>query len=511
MKILHISDLHLGNDFIPRAVLSRRRWWKKVMPELKNGLAEAIRAHNCDYIVISGDFVNKPNKKAFSYSAAFIREVLHNANVDIRKQVLAVPGNHDVSFLPYKHKDEFARLLPYRQFLLRLFDEKNLDNRKARFVHADPNRKLLFLALDTTSREGLLPGADGKVGRDQLRWAEDEIKGYQRLVSDFDDYVKIAIMHHHCVPLSGDTARSNQLMQLLDAGDVIQMLQKYSFNIVLHGHKHYPHVNFLLRSDSGAMTIVGAGTTTSPYLEEQRTFGNNYNLLEFDRDQVTITRFKANPAGQFQLDSVPQTKPLFRVSSEGYRASLVRQVVSVQPNGTADVIFERQEMRVDPGTMIRTLPVRLLVTKPGKFLYCNLVSPTGGSSVNWKIKNETAYDGDVVFNQPLTNKSATFDLRYEYGVENGIALQKSANQAVESTEVILQAPAGKLQIVVRFPKGYPVDLNTVEVRYERFGAPLDPASLPIPKITRDLPINEFNVTVTNPPLNVNIIAEWRLP
>jgi 3',5'-cyclic AMP phosphodiesterase CpdA len=511
MKILHISDLHLGNDFIPRAIFSRRRWWKKVMPELKKGLADAIERHDCDYIVISGDFVNKANKKAFLYSAEFIRDVLQEANVDIRRQVLTVPGNHDVSFMPYKHKDGFARLLPYREFLLELYNENNLDKRTARFVHLDPNHKLFFLALDTTSLEGLLPGADGQIGREQLKWAEEEIEGYQGLVPDFDDYVKIAIMHHHCVPLSGDTAQSNQLMQLLDAGDVIQLLQKYSFNIVLHGHKHYPHINFLLRSDSGAMTIVGAGTTTCPYVEEQRTFGNNYNLLEIDRDYVTITRFKANPAGQFQSDSAPQTKPLFRLSNDGYRASLVRQVLTVQMNGTADVIFERQQVKIDPNTTIRMLPVRLLVSEPGKFLYCKLVSPLGGSHVKWRIKDETAYDGDVIFNQPLTNQSAPFDLRYDFSIENGITMQKSVNQTVDSTEVVLQAPAAKLEINVRFPKNYPVNLNTVVARFEKFGTVLDPATLPKIKIVRDPAINEFTTLVANPPLDVNIIAEWQLP
>lgn len=427
MKLLHLSDLHLGNDFIPRAILSRRRWWKRVSPDLQNGLTDALKEHSCDYVIISGDFVNKPDEKAFEYSADFIRTVLVGAQVDIPTRLLTVPGNHDVSFFPYQHNDDFERLLPYRRFLVRLFQEKTIESRKPRFRHIDPDRKLIFLALDTTSLKGLLPGAHGQVGSFQLEWARKKMEGARKLLPDFDSYVKIAIMHHHCVPLAGDTARSEQLMQLLDAGKVIQMLEAYGFNVVLHGHKHYPHVTFHLRSDSGAMTVIGAGTTTCPYVEEQKTFGNNFNLLEIDGDQLTVTRYKANPAGQFEINSPPQTKPLFRAVDEGYRTGIVRQIVTIVPDGTVVVVSEKQQIRIELNTKVRKLPVRIMVTKPSKFLYCKLMKPNHGAELKWTIQDETTRDGYVEFDNDLTHQSGAFDLRYDYSVEKGMAMAKTPN------------------------------------------------------------------------------------
>src|ERR1017187_6611732 len=105
ITILHMSDVHLGNDWLPRAVLKGRRWWKSVDEKVTNGLIEAIRETRPDYIVLSGDIVNKSREGAFGKAAEYLRSVFTQAGFDFTRRLLVVAGNHDVGFFPRKKPD----------------------------------------------------------------------------------------------------------------------------------------------------------------------------------------------------------------------------------------------------------------------------------------------------------------------------------------------------------------------------------------------------------------------
>jgi len=122
-RLLHLSDLHLGNDIVLRSLRNGRSWRRKADPLITTGLTEAIRELNPDYVIISGDLVNKPDPGMFREAAVTLRTIFANAGYDLRSKVLIVPGNHDVSFLPKKHTDDWKRLAPYRTFLRDLYAE----------------------------------------------------------------------------------------------------------------------------------------------------------------------------------------------------------------------------------------------------------------------------------------------------------------------------------------------------------------------------------------------------
>ena len=99
-KIVHLSDLHLGDDIIWRSV-ARRRWWgKRVSKSITDGLAEALHTIAPDYVVISGDFVNKPSPEMFDIACSYLQELFVQSGIALKDRLLVVPGNHDVSFFP---------------------------------------------------------------------------------------------------------------------------------------------------------------------------------------------------------------------------------------------------------------------------------------------------------------------------------------------------------------------------------------------------------------------------
>ncbi len=75
MKIMHMSDLHLGSDIILRSIYRRRSWVAPDIGSVTAGLSAAVRNLKPDYLVISGDFVNKPTPKTFNVAASYVQRI----------------------------------------------------------------------------------------------------------------------------------------------------------------------------------------------------------------------------------------------------------------------------------------------------------------------------------------------------------------------------------------------------------------------------------------------------
>ena len=248
MKLLHLSDLHLGDDLLWRSVTRLRPWWKRPSRGLTDGLKDAIRKLRPDYIVISGDFVNKPNEKSFKQAAQYLRDLLADCGFDITRRLLVIPGNHDASFAPRAQPDAASRLGEYRRFMQLLFNEDDVEARKLRYMHRVDAEPVIFACMDSTLKDEP-PIAEGMIGQVQLRWLEREVDELKMFAPESGQLVKIAVVHHHCIPIKGSSPRSERFMPLLDAGDVLAAFDAHGFHLVLHGHKHHPHIAPRYRSD----------------------------------------------------------------------------------------------------------------------------------------------------------------------------------------------------------------------------------------------------------------------
>lgn len=122
--------------------------------------------------------------------------------------------------------------------------------------------KIIFTCLDSTLKDHA-PLAEGEIGISQREWVKKEILRFNNELGDaYASYVKIAIFHHHCVPIAGTSPSGERFMQMLDAGDFLKLLDDEDFQVAMHGHKHYPHTQPRNRSGSSVLTSIGAGTAT---------------------------------------------------------------------------------------------------------------------------------------------------------------------------------------------------------------------------------------------------------
>ncbi len=517
IRLMHLSDLHLGGDIVLRALWRRRAWWGQADEAVTQGLKKAIRELQPDYIVISGDFVNKAKDSTFSGAADFLRKLFLDSGFDLKERLLVIPGNHDVSFYPRKHPDDPERLHRYKEFLRVLYGESDLESRKQRFTHIDTRKKAIFLCLDSTLKN-LPPGAEGEIGSSQRAWIERKMKQYeQQLGGAFKHYVKVAVVHHHVVPITGTGISSERFMQLLDSADVLTLLQKYAFNIVLHGHKHVPHTKPLFGSDSSVLTIIGAGTTMCRFLEEQHTFGNNFNLVEVapELNQFRLRLFRANPVGEFLPTGGEETLPLFRVQPAGFTASRMRKTITVERDGVTRVVLAKEHLRVErAGTVIKTLPFRVFTEAKGSKITDFWVDLKHGR-VEKRVDSDTFMEGDFVLKEPLTFGGQDINQFYSYTVVGGTAMSIQGVRALysdgrdtERTSMVVTNPILVLEMELNLPRGYP---SVPKVVFEAHGAVIPGSQLNHSFEQVDISLNRWVLRVDNPPIDHSITLEWTVP
>ena len=200
MKIVQISDLHVGSQFLQ---------------EKFDVLVEEVNDLKPDAILITGDLTNEGLMQEYERCKALIERFE-------TKRVITISGNHDYRNTGY--------LLFKKFFPLETINE------------LDDNVVLVTIGTARPDRD------EGEVGYRQNLWLERTLKRYK-------DRVKIVAMHHHliAVPDSG----SKQLT-VVDAGDVLHTVLDSKVDVVLCGHKHRPWV-WNLKS----LTVVNAGTATS--------------------------------------------------------------------------------------------------------------------------------------------------------------------------------------------------------------------------------------------------------
>ena len=199
MIIAHISDIHVGPQFVSNAFDTAVKEILKLKP---------------DVVVASGDFTENGLLSEYKTAAEKLRLLREYP-------LITVPGNHDYKFTGY---------LLYKE----LFGGRTtLEVGNA-----------IFLGVSTARPDR----DDGEVGHRQNLWLEETLRRSKHKL-------KVIVMHHHLVQVP-DTGMDR--ITVLDAGDVLKSLFSVRPNIVLCGHRHRPWM-----WNINDMLIAHAGTTSS--------------------------------------------------------------------------------------------------------------------------------------------------------------------------------------------------------------------------------------------------------
>lgn len=226
MRIAHISDSHISPG---------REFRKEVFLQI----VEEINASPFDLVVHTGDVTDTGLREAYEYAQPLMQR--------IEKPLVVLSGNHDYRNVGYELFEEYFG---------RLNGAKEGDDYVIIYVDSSiPDRN------------------EGRVGSSKFTWLRNQLMKYS------SKKLKIVAVHHHLIPVPKAGTERNILF---NAGDLMDLLHKYDVNLVLSGHRHYPHVvnaDNIVISNAGCMSCkkVRGGDLCS------------YNQIVVSPENVTVT------------------------------------------------------------------------------------------------------------------------------------------------------------------------------------------------------------------------------
>jgi 3',5'-cyclic AMP phosphodiesterase CpdA len=300
-RILHLSDLHFGTAFFlhnDKARADPEEWAVNLADNLERGLVrnqildrsrQERGLRQFDLLVVSGDLTCYSQPIGMQAAECFFAEIEGSGEKKGRwwsaADVLLLPGNHDM-FFGDKPEDIEPPVL-----LLKVPNEKRtalfrstyrnitgipLENGEwLGLLKAYPERRLAILGLDSCRLESWAAPGIGFVGLDQVKVLGDaallaQMKAMNEPVLrnvDLRCWHRLAFLHHHVTGMTQVTGSSmrdfvmkKNLTQTWDAEAVIEGLQEYGIDFILHGHYHQPNIRNMTNSATHYGRVLSAGS-----------------------------------------------------------------------------------------------------------------------------------------------------------------------------------------------------------------------------------------------------------
>jgi 3',5'-cyclic AMP phosphodiesterase CpdA len=249
LRVLHISDIHLGPPFRPdvaEALINRA------------GLLEP------DVVVVSGDLTQRAKPEQFAAAAAFLKRLPPVPQ-------LVVPGNHDVPL--YRVFERFTN--PHGLYRKHISEELNP------VLQVDG---AVIVGLDTSSPYRNI--TNGRIHRWQLDLCTAALQNAP------PDAARIVVAHHHFAP-APDCLHDWTMPK---ARRAIDRFVDLGVEMILGGHLHRAYIGNSLDFFPGShrergIIIVQSGTSTSRRGRGREREKNSFNLIEIAASSHSVTHY----------------------------------------------------------------------------------------------------------------------------------------------------------------------------------------------------------------------------
>lgn len=292
--ILHISDLHFGSDFDTR----REGGVDSLLSSLLRDLKEVNDERSPDCIVVSGDLTTKGESKGHRAALKFLVDLTSRLKLR-RKDVVIVPGNHEINWKKLERYDHHgwpieklraAAFSSYENVVNKFYGHGRIDAANCWFTTHWSDEKVFVLGLNSCMIDGPRYQGVGYVDQDQT---EDALR---RFGKHWDRCaVRVAVLHHHLVPVTWMENRPNlkHPSLTLNTERVLSWLSDNGFQLVLHGHQHQPfcaaQVRFKKRFARSEIVILAAGSAGAKPVRLDHGLGRiHYQLLSVVPGQIEL-------------------------------------------------------------------------------------------------------------------------------------------------------------------------------------------------------------------------------
>ena len=244
-RLLHVSDLHTGTH---------------EEPDVERALARLVERTEPQLVVASGDLAHRGRREQLERAADLLRS--------LGPPVLAVPGNHDLPYLPTR----FVR--PWEEF------ERVWETTEPTATLPGLHVVGLNSARPYRQQGGALSAAQLSDARDRLAAAEPGA-------------LRVAVLHHHLI---GAPWRAARKWPVSHRNSVLRGLAGAGADLILAGHIHQAAVSerheFEVVGDEAHTAVIavapGLGQPRPQRLGEAR----GLHLHEADAESIVVRTFR---------------------------------------------------------------------------------------------------------------------------------------------------------------------------------------------------------------------------
>jgi 3',5'-cyclic AMP phosphodiesterase CpdA len=261
-SILHISDLHYGED---HGFSTEGHAVGLGIPTMIDAICDRVEAldESIALVVVSGDLITKGREESYAQDVQPMLERLLDRLGLEKPHMVIVPGNHDIEIAPdelsptptqeYRHERRF------RYFLRSFYGRDIHEIESLHRIRTAEDWHISVVGLNSVRLRTPDTKEYGYVGdrsEPLLQHVADTNEG--RTVGQLaqESVLNIVALHHHLLPgeLLTQPERNRPVSVTLDAGHLVSDCQAAGIHLVVHGHQHVP----FLGSTSRARLVNGA-------------------------------------------------------------------------------------------------------------------------------------------------------------------------------------------------------------------------------------------------------------
>lgn len=305
MKIAHISDLHLNTMFNDSSLKRIKR------------IVKYISTLDVDHFVISGDLTDNADEN----DLYILKKLFDKAGFLKSEKLSLVPGNHDIFGGPQRPEDIFTfperckeinfkkKINVFNELFKETF-EKVIYQSQLQENNGYPyakiiNDKLLLVGINSNveySRYKNPFASNGEVKLSQFIEIDEIFKKYSNRADNI-----LVVIHHHFNKVKS-TKRSvaglwqsieKQTMKLRKKKRLLSLFEKYSVDLVLHGHIHYNELY-----ERNGLTFVNGGASISGYSGKSVKI----NIIDISDQNIFCELHKISEDGKVKIEYLYQNE-----------------------------------------------------------------------------------------------------------------------------------------------------------------------------------------------------------
>lgn len=218
MKLLHISDLHIGKTIYEQSLIEDQRY-------ILNTIIEIIKENNIDGLLVSGDVYDRgvPSTEAVDLLNDFLNELVLN----LKKKVFIISGNHDS-----KERLGFSnKILENQGLYIQTTYEGYIKN-----ITFEKEKIRVYLL------PFVKPAEIQKYFDEEIKTYDDAIKRIIEKEELDKEYKNIILTHQFIIPSNGEIERSESETSYLGGIENVKAEYFKDFDYAGLGHIHKPQV-----------------------------------------------------------------------------------------------------------------------------------------------------------------------------------------------------------------------------------------------------------------------------